>query len=309
MKTTRKQNLIPRGLRSVALILVICVAGWAHGDDGAGDQQQSRFADMPETLFGPLLLSDTAVEAPKPEGDEQADLAKKTLNPVADLISLPFQYNGDFNIGPKDATRNLLNIQPVVPISISENYNLIIRTIIPVVSIDSVADGVSSKSGLSDVVQSFFLSPKEKVGGWIIGVGPVFLWPTATDDALGSGKYGLGPTAVALRQDGPWTYGILANQIWSYAGDTHRSSVNSMFLQPFVAYTFPTYTSITLNSETTYYWQTHQTSMPFNLTVTQILKIGKQPMSLQIGPRYYAENVPGGGQWGFRFTFTLLFPK
>jgi hypothetical protein len=271
-------------------------------------QPEQRAFFLDDSTSQPDIESDSGVET-KAEAESAATLAKKTLNPVSDLISVPFQYNADFNIGPKNATRSLLNIQPVIPISISDNFNLIIRTIIPLISIDSVADGVSSQTGLGDINQSFFLSPKRKIGGWILGAGPVVLWPSATSDALGTGKYCLGPTAVALRQDGPFTYGILANQLWSFAGDDKRTSVNSMFLQPFVSYTFPTFTTVGISAESTYGWESHQTTIPINLTVTQILKIADQPISLQIGPRYYAENTPGGAQWGLRFTFTLLFPK
>jgi len=284
----------------------------------AGSPDLLTLSPIPSTRQSPFYLDDAASQPAaagdsgvetKAEAEDPATLAKKTLNPVSDLISIPFQYNADFNIGPNGATRSLLNIQPVIPISISENFNLIVRTIIPVIYIDSVADGVSSQTGLGDINQSFFLSPKAKIGGWILGAGPAVLWPSATRDSLGTGKYSIGPTGVALRQDGPWTYGILANQLWSFAGDDKRTSVNSMFLQPFVAYTFPTFTTISVNAESTYGWESHQTTVPINLTVTQILKIGGQPISLQIGPRYYAQNTPGGAQWGMRFTFTLLLPK
>jgi hypothetical protein len=271
-----------------------------------------KLPPLPPNLNSPTYLNDAATEPDvesNAEAESEATLARKTLNPVSDLVSIPFQYNAEFRIGPKGATRSLLNIQPVIPISVSEDYNLIIRTIVPVIYIDSVANGVSSQTGLGDTIQSFFLSPKQKIGGWILGAGPIVRWPTATNDAFGSGKYGLGPTGVALRQDGPWTYGVLASQTWSIAGDGKRRSVNSLFLQPTISYTFPTFTSIGINSEASYDWETHSTSMPINLTVTQILKIAGQPISLQIGPRYYAQTVPGGPVWGFRFTFTLLLPK
>jgi hypothetical protein len=261
----------------------------------------------------PFMLLDnptSAGAAPSGEGasDSAAELAKKTLNPVADLISVPFQYNADFNIGPKDATRSTLNIQPVIPIGLNEDWNLIVRTILPVINIDSVADGVDSKNGIGDVTQSFFLSPKKPVDGWILGAGPAFLWPTGTDGLSGR-KWGLGPTAVALRQEHGWTYGMLANHIWSFAGSDSTANVNATFLQPFISYTFKTHTSITLNSETTYDWNESEAIVPVNLLVSQILKIGKLPVSIQAGPRYYAEGPSGNADWGFRFDFTLLFPE
>lgn len=169
-------------------------------------------------------------------GDEAAELAKQLQNPVASLISVPFQNNFEFNLGPNDdGFKYTLNFQPVIPVSLSQDYNLIIRTIVPIISQDDVIPG-TNQSGLSDITQSFFFSPKKPVGGWIVAFGPVLLWPTATDDLLGTEKWGAGPTGLLLKQVGGWTYGILANHIWSYAGDDHRNYVSATFLQPFMSY-------------------------------------------------------------------------
>lgn len=241
--------------------------------------------------------------------DNAADLAKKLANPVASLISVPLQYNVDFGIGPRNAQRHTLNIQPVIPFALNDDWNLITRTIIPLVCADSPAEGVPSRYGAGDINQSFFFSPKEPFHGWIWGAGPVFLWPSATDDLLGSGKFGAGPTAVLLKQESGWTYGILANHLWSYCGDSDRRSVNATFLQPFLAYQFPTNTTLTVNTESTYDWANRQWTVPVNLLVSQVLKVGNQPISLQIGPRYYAEGPTGGPEWGLRFTLTFLFPR
>jgi hypothetical protein len=250
-----------------------------------------------------------ADETPAPAGEaDEGELAKKLNNPISDLISVPFQYNVDFNLGSKDATRQLLNIQPVIPISISEDFNLIVRTILPVVNLESIAPGVEAQHGIGDITQSFFFSPKKPIDGWIVGAGPVFLWPSGTDGLSGR-KWGVGPTAVVLKQENGWTYGILLNQIWSYAGSDSTPNVNATFLQPFLVYTFKTHTSIALNTESTYDWVDHQWTIPINLDVSQILKIGKLPISIQAGPRYYAEGPDGGPDWGFRFTLTFLFPK
>jgi hypothetical protein len=242
------------------------------------------------------------------EQDQQAELAKKLQNPVANLISVPIQNNWDFGIGPANAMRYTANIQPVIPFGISQDWNLVTRTILPVIYAESPVAGGRDASGLGDVVQSFFLSPKEPVGGWILGGGPAMLWPTATDSLLGSGKWGAGPTVVALRQEHGWTYGALVNQIWSYEG-WGPQNVNATFLQPFAAYTTKTYTTFGLNTESTYDWQNNQWTVPFNLSVAQVLKIGKQPVQFQLGARYYADKPSGGPDWGLRFTVTLLFPK
>jgi hypothetical protein len=135
------------------------------------------------------------------------------------------------------------------------------------------------------------------------------LLPTATDDVLGSGKFGLGPTAVLLKQDGPWTYGILANHIWSVAGDSDRADVSSTFLQPFLTYTTATKTTFGINTESTYDWEADEWTVPINVFVSQLLRIGGQPISLTLGGRYYAERPSGGPDWGLRFVVTFLFPK
>lgn len=260
-------------------------------------------ADNPTTVEAAKAES-----APAESGTSEAALAMKLNNPISDLISVPFQYNADYDIGPSGATKQTLNIQPVIPISISEDYNLIVRTILPVIDIDSTAPGVDSKNGIGDVTQSFFFSPKKTVDGWIVGAGPVFLWPTGTDGLSGR-KWGAGPTAVVLKQEGGWTYGILANHIWSYAGTDATANVNATFLQPFLVYTFKTHTSVALNTESTYDWTESQWTVPINVDVSQVLKIGKLPVSIQAGPRYYAEGPSGGPEWGLRLNFTLLFPK
>jgi hypothetical protein len=164
------------------------------------------------------------------------------------------------------------------------------------------------QDGLGDIVQSFFFSPKEPVGGTILGIGPVFLYPTATDDKLGSEKWGAGPTLVALRQEKGWTYGVLANHLWSFAGDEDRRSVNATFVQPFITYTTKTHTTFGLNAESTYDWNESQWTVPINATVAQLTKIGKLPVQFTIGGRYYAEGPSGAPEWGLRFVITPLFP-
>jgi len=274
-------------------------------------------------------LSAAAQEAPP---DQAAELAKKLQNPVASLISFPLQSNFDFHIGPSDkGWRYTLNIQPVIPRSIGSDWNLIVRTIIPYIHQEDVfkgparifeedIDGVPVEltrgprplghvqDGLGDTIQSFFFSPKEPVAGWILAAGSVFLYPSATDPLLGTEKWGAGPTGLILKQTGGWTYGILANQIWSFAGDVERRSVNATFLQPFIAYTTKTKTTFSLNTESTYNWNDNQWTVPLNLSVSQLLRIGKLPVSLAVGGRYYAEGPSGAPEWGIRFVVTPLFP-
>ena len=252
-----------------------------------------------------------AAPAASSEANTDEELAKKLANPVASLISVPFQANFDNGIGPDSrGSKFTLNIQPVIPFSISKDWNVISRTILPVIY-QSKVSGNGSQAGLGDTLQSLFLSPKEPVGGIILGVGPAMLLPTGTQDALGGEKWAAGPTVVALKQSHGWTYGALMNSLWSYAGDDNRDQVKSTYLQPFVSYTTKTAMTFSLNTESTYNWDADKDpwSIPVNLMVAQLIKIGEQRVQLQGGLRYWAEtpdNGPSG--WGFRFTVTLLFP-
>ncbi|MBL9151557.1 MAG: transporter [Verrucomicrobiales bacterium] len=242
-------------------------------------------------------------------GAAEDDLAQQLANPVSSLVSVPFQSNWDFGIGPSDAARFTLNIQPVIPVSLDDEWNLIVRTILPVIDAEAPAPGIRDASGLGDVVQSFFLSPVDPVNGWIVGAGPVFLYPSATDDLLGTEKWGAGPTAVVLKQAGPWTYGALANHLWSFAGEDSRTEVNATFLQPFVSYITPAKTTFTLNAEATLDWERNQWNVPLNVIVSQLFNVGNQPVQASLGGRYYAEGPDGGPEWGIRAAITLLFPK
>jgi len=241
--------------------------------------------------------------------DETAELAKKLANPIASLISVPILYNLDFGIGPADATRSTVIIQPVIPFSLNAEWNLITRQIVPLIYAEAPAAGLDSASGLGDIVQSFFLSPKDPVRGWIMGAGPVILYPSATEKTLGADKWGAGPTAVVLKQDSGFTYGMLANHIWSFAGDNDREDISATFLQPFLAYQTKTYTTFTLNTESLYDWKSEQWTVPVNLIVNQMVKIGGMPIQLSLGGRYYADKPDGGPDWGLRFAVTFLFPK
>lgn len=261
-------------------------------------------------LATPLVAQNAAQDATAPGQAASADdLAKQLANPVASLISVPFQSNFDFGIGPSDATRYTLNIQPVIPFELDEHWNLITRTIVPVIDAESPAPGIDDEFGLGDTVQTFFFSPREPVNDWIVGVGPAFLWPTATDDLLGTGQWGVGPSVVALQQTGPWTYGILANHLWSYAGESDREDVNSTFLNPFLSYITPTKTTFTASPELTYDWNSEQWNAPVNLIVSQLVKIGDQPISIALGGRYYFDGPDGGPEWGIRLNIVFLFPK
>ncbi len=244
-----------------------------------------------------------------PAGANAEELAKKLSNPVASLISVPFQNNFDFKMGPNDdGFRYTLNFQPVIPITLNANWNLISRTIVPIIHQNDVV-GTSDQTGLGDIVQSFFFSPS-KTEPFIWGFGPVVLLPSATNDSLGAEKFGIGPTLVVLKQQKGWTYGALLNHIWSVAGKDSRPDVNATFMQPFLSYTTRTAWTFTVNTESTYDWTAEQWSVPINFQVAKLVRFGKQPVSFSAGPRYWANSPSGGPEgWGLRFAVTLLFPK
>ena len=253
-------------------------------------------------------VPDPAATVAPPE--DAAALAKKLSNPLASLISVPLQFNYDGDIGPARAgNRVTLNIQPVAPFKLSADWNLISRTILPVVSQNEIAPGTGNQFGLGDTVQSLFFSPavpKDVI--W--GVGPVFLVPTGTDKLLTGGKWGGGPTGVVLKQAGAWTVGALANHIWSFAGDSSRNNISTTFVNPFISHTSKSAFTYGVALDIVYDWKNDRWTVPATLSISQLTKIGGQLISVGAGLRYYvATNEFSPHGVAGRFTLTLLFPK
>lgn len=244
------------------------------------------------------------------KASNEAELAKELNNPVAALISVPFQSNVDDGIGPdRQGQKYTLNVQPVIPIQLTDNWNVISRTIIPVVSQRDIFFGSGAQSGLSDTLQSLFLSPS-KASKLIWGVGPALLVPTGTDALLSTGKWSAGPTFVVLSQFNGWTVGALANQLWSFAGNSSRPEYNKLYLQPFLNYTTKTATTVGLSAEGTYDWIARGMSMPLIGTLSQVGKINGQLFSLGVAVKYYVATVPNGPHGvGGRIILTFLFPR
>jgi hypothetical protein len=248
-------------------------------------------------------------ESPTSQQSE-ADLAKATQNPVSDLITVPLQSNFNFGVGPGDDMGYLLNVQPVVPFRVGENWNVITRTILPIIYQPTLAPGVGDVFGLGDLNPTFFLSPA-KSGKLIWGIGPTLTFPTATDDALGSGKWSAGPAAVLLTMQGPWVFGALANNQWSFAGDGGRADVNALLIQPFVNYNLPdgwyitSVPIITANFEGDNAW-----TIPVGGGGGKIVKAGKLPLNLQLQAFWNAKKpAVAGADWSMRFNVQFLFPK
>ena len=262
--------------------------------------------------FFAMILPCWAEDIPAAAQESDADLAQELSNPLADLMSIPIQMNYDRDIGPSDDGWKLqTNIQPVIPFHLNEDWNLITRTIMPVINQEDIFPGAGSQFGLGDINLSLFFSPRKPTSGGITwGVGPVLLFPTATESLLGAKKWGAGPTLVALTIRGPWTIGMLANHIWSYAGDSDRQDISNTFMQPFVAYTWPSAWTFSFQSETTYNWETEKWAVPVNAAVSKLVKLGKLPVSLQAGVGYWVES-PETGPEGFRFRLqaTFVLPK
>ena len=245
---------------------------------------------------------------PDPANEGQ-ELAKKLSNPVASLISLPLQSNFDFGMGTGSGWRYTLNIQPVLPIKLNAKWNLISRTILPIIHQGNVTGPNTSQSGLGDIVQSLFFSPN-KTEPFIWAVGPVVLIPTGTDKALGSQKWGLGPTALALKQKDGWTYGVLVNHIWSVAGKSNRSDVNATFIQPFLSYSTKDAWTYSINTESTYDWTSNSWAVPIHPFISKLVRFGKQPISFGGGLRCWVTTPNGGPEGcGLRIVVTALFPK
>jgi hypothetical protein len=252
--------------------------------------------------------STAGATAAKSSGGDADEMAAALANPLASLISVPFDTTFDFGYD-NDGYRITTNIQPVIPISMNDDWNLIWRTILPVIYQDDVIQG-SSQTGLGDTLVSLFFSPaKVTKSGITWGVGPALALPTATDDLLGSEKWGAGPTVVVLRQHGKYTYGGLVNHVWSYAGEDSRDDVSASFLQPFLSVGLGRGYNVTTTSEASYDWKQDQWTIPLNLFGAKVFKAGKQQMQIQLGGAYFVESPDGGPEWGLRAKLTLLFPS
>ncbi len=250
-------------------------------------------------------------QAAAQQGESAADLAKKLTNPVAELVSVPLQFNWDSGVGPDKDTRFILNVQPVMPFSMNKDWNLILRVITPLISQPPLLPGAGATAGVGDVLASAFFAPAQP-RRFIWGVGPVLSLPSTADPFLGSGKWSAGPTVVILKQSVGFTYGALWNHVWSFAGNERRDDVSQMFLQPFFSYTTKKALTVSVNSEMAANWKAEsgqQWTVPLIFQISKVASFGPFPASYSIGAGPYIEKPDGGPSWKLRAGISILLPR
>jgi len=263
-------------------------------------------------LVAAVLAAALAAPAAAQQQPSAAELAKLAQNPIANLISIPFQNDTNFNYGPRDGTQNVLNIQPVVPFELSKDWNLITRTIIPIITQPGFVAGESTTTGLGDMQFSAFASPGN-AEGLIWGAGAIGQLPTNSNDRLGNDRWGLGPSFVALHlaKGDPWVYGFLVNNVWSVGGGSD-ATYNNFLLQPFLNYNLPDGWYLTSSPLITADWKAESSqrwTVPLGGGVGKIVHLGRLPVNLQLQSYYNVVAPDNGPDWSIRFQIQLMLPK
>jgi hypothetical protein len=269
----------------------------------------------PRTAWIVAALSAATLFVPTDASAEMTaeELAKLAQNPVGNLISVPFQNNTNLNFGPQKGTQNILNIQPVIPFEVDKDWNIITRTILPVISMPALGPDIDSTNGIGDTVFTAFLSPANP-GHWIWGVGPVFQLPTNSTAELGNKNWGMGASGVVLHLEhgDPWVYGVLANNIWSLTSNKQGGSYSTGLIQPFVNYNFEGGVYLVSAPILTVDWKAEsgqQWTVPLGGGVGKIFHFGKVPVNTQISAYYNVVRPDFGANWQIRAQMQLMFPK
>lgn len=267
------------------------------------------------------------ISAPTSQASEEEELAKKSQNPVANIISVPFENNLYFDVGPSEKVANALNIKPVIPFALTEKINLINRFVVPLVYLegqDSISasnpegglgpegifPGTDDEFGLGNITYQTFFSPAEP-GPVIWGVGTALILPTNTDPALGGDTWSAGPTALILSINGPWVVGFLGQHVWSFAEHGSEPNVNSTLLQPIFNYNFGKGWYVTSVPVITANWEIDdEWTVPVGGGIGRLMRIGgKLPVDVKLAAYYNVEKPRFGPQWDLQFTVKFLFPK
>ncbi|KFF07302.1 hypothetical protein [Flavobacterium reichenbachii] len=266
-----------------------------------------EFKILTTIVFTLVSFAVIAQETEPKAGASAQELADKLANPVASLISVPLQNNLSYGIGPFNGSKYTINIQPIIPFKLTENLNLITRYIVPVVDQRDITGENTHEFGLSDATITAFFAPKTK--GLILGIGPAFLVPTATDKLLGTEKFGIGPSVLVMHQGKGLSIGFIANQIWSVAGDENRADVNQFYTQIFLSHSYKSGASLGINAEITQNWEAKTTLISLNPSIGAVTKLGNQVVQFAISPLI---PITGPSQikpdWGLRVTLGFVFP-
>ncbi|MDM0024815.1 hypothetical protein [Variovorax saccharolyticus] len=264
------------------------------------------------SLRGAMAAASLAVSPVWAQDD--SDLQKKLANPIADIVTLPFQWTTNFNAGPFEKPQYTLNIQPVYPVKIGGGWSLINRAIVPLLSNPALLPGQDRKDGLGDITYEGFFAPTPSAGGWIWGVGPAMVMRTATDERLGAGKWSLGPAVVGIKESGPWTVGALATQVWSVAGDDNRPNVSAFTFQPIVSYRLDSKQSLGYVGIVTADWEQTRSSqrwtVPLGVSYSLLVRPeGFVPMNFVVGAGYNVIRPDNASDWFVRFQVNFVLPK
>jgi len=254
-----------------------------------------------------------AQEPAKPETQAEiaataTALAKQAQNPVADMVSVPVQFNWYTGGGLGDETMQVTNIQPVFPLGLDQDWLLVARTIVPVVN--APAPFGERSTGIGDIQEQLYLTPT-KSSAWVYGFGPVFSFPTATNDALTTGQFALGPTFVILTMPGKWVIGAVVNNLWRIAGSDNTTAINAFFAQPFINFNLKRGWAISTSPAITADWNApsgQEWTVPVGLGVSKVDRIGKQPVNLSLQYYHNVVRPDNAGADVVRMQFTLLYP-
>lgn len=251
---------------------------------------------------------ESRLERRKEATEKYPDLALKLENPLARILVLPIamRYEDGVGVG-SDGSRYSLRLNPRLPFVLNDDWHLISQSELLWMSQSDVS-GPGSDDGLGDLTQAFLFSPDRSIAWntyW--GLGPSFVVPIASNDALGSRKFSLGPALSFFRQSDSWTAGLLIAHVWSVAGDSDAADVSFTRIQPLVAYTTSTSTTLSLGLDGRYNWTQEKWQLPLLLSLSQLTLIAKHPLKFALGAELDLANDSSGADWGLQFKVSIPF--